>query len=86
MATGVDGAHVLEAEVPLQVRLHEGRHEATAGSIHVDFHIVALHASQTLNSVHWSHLHACLLIVEPYCHFACVLLVELCMLAPFACI
>ena len=65
MATGVDGADVLEAEVPLQVRLHKGRHKATAGSIHMNLHIIALHASQMMNSVHWGRLHACMSIAEP---------------------
>ena len=45
VAAGVDGADILEAEVPLQVRLHKGGHEATAGSIHVNLHIITLHAS-----------------------------------------
>ena len=75
MATGVDGADVLEAEVPLQVRLHKGRHKATAGSIHVNLHIVALHAFHMLDSMHWGHLNACMSIAEPQCHLpACYLL------------
>ena len=52
MATGVDGADILEAEVPLQVRLNKGSHKATAGSIHMNLHVIALHASQMMNSLH----------------------------------
>ena len=44
VAAGVDGANILEAEVPLQVRLHKGRHKAATGSIHVDLDIVTLQA------------------------------------------
>lgn len=40
--TGVDRADVLEAEVPFEVRLQKGCHKATAGSIHVDLHIIPL--------------------------------------------
>lgn len=46
VAAGVDGADVLEAEVPLQVRLHKGRHKPTTGSIHVDLDIITLQADQ----------------------------------------
>ncbi len=53
VATGVDGADVLEAEIPLQIRFHKGGHEATAGSIHVNLHVIALYASQMMNCVHW---------------------------------
>jgi len=42
VATGVDGADVLEAEVPLQLGLHEGRHKPTTGGIHMNLHIVTL--------------------------------------------
>ena len=44
VSTGVNGADVFEAEVPLQVRLHKGRHKAATGSIHMNFDIVTLHA------------------------------------------
>ena len=46
VATGVDGADILEAEVPFQAGLNKGRHKAAAGSIHMDLHIVPL-AAQT---------------------------------------
>ncbi len=65
VATGVDGADVLEAEIPLQVGLHKGRHKATAGSIHVNLHIITLHALHMLDSMHSGHLTACLSIAEP---------------------
>ena len=46
VTTSVDGADILEAEVPFQAGFNKGRHKATAGSIHMDLHIVPL-APQT---------------------------------------
>ena len=42
VARGIDGHHILEAEVPLQVWLYERRHEAPAGPVDVDPHAEAL--------------------------------------------
>ena len=44
MATGVDGADILEAEVPFQVGLNKRSDKAATGSIHVDLHIKSLAA------------------------------------------
>ena len=42
VATCVDRADVFEAEIPLQVRLYKGSHKATAGSVHMNLHIISL--------------------------------------------
>lgn len=42
MSTDVDGADVLEAEVPVELRLHKRRHKASTGSIDMDLDIITL--------------------------------------------
>lgn len=39
MAGGIDGNHVLEAEVPLQVRVQKGHHKGAGSSIHVNLDV-----------------------------------------------
>ena len=45
MAADIDGADVLEAEVPFQVRLYKGGHKPATGSIHMNLHIIALYVN-----------------------------------------
>lgn len=42
VATGVDGADILEAKVPLQAGIHKGSHKAATSGVHVDLDIVPL--------------------------------------------
>ena len=42
VAGGVDGDHVLQTEVPLQVRVQEGHHKAARGAVHVDLDIPSI--------------------------------------------
>lgn len=46
MPADVDGGNILEAEVPLEVRLHKGSHKAAAGSIYMDLDIIPLQEQQ----------------------------------------
>lgn len=42
MTGGIDGDHVLEAEVPLEVGVQEGNHKCARGSVHMDFDVPAV--------------------------------------------
>lgn len=50
VARGINGHHVLEAEVPLQVWLHKWRHKAPAGSVNMDAHAEALQEGSELSA------------------------------------
>ncbi len=42
MTGGIDGGHIFEAEVPLEVGVQEGNHEAARGSVHMDLDVPAV--------------------------------------------
>jgi hypothetical protein len=50
VAGGVDGHHILEAEVPLEVRVQEGHHKRAGCSIHVDLDVISLLSVQLICS------------------------------------
>jgi hypothetical protein len=48
VAADSDGVHILQAEVPGQVRVQEGRHEAADGRVHQNRHLPAVLAIEVL--------------------------------------
>ena len=42
MARGIEGDHILQAEVPLEVRVEEGHHEGARSTIDVDLDVPAV--------------------------------------------
>lgn len=48
VAAGVDGADILETEVPFQFGLNKGSHKSTAGSVHMDLYIIPLAPQQKM--------------------------------------
>ena len=50
VAGGIDGDHILEAEVPLEVRIQEGLYKRAGCSIHVDLDVISLLSVQLICS------------------------------------